>query len=566
MDTNDLSKMIVELEDAFREVQQPRSPFALEHFVLGAHDTEPRQYAQCVLELQIKYDAIRRALLHKERLQIEIEELERQANGEGGPKAKINLVEAKLKCIDIEEQDRAILGAVREFETLYQMWQAFPHRYTRTELDAAQEEYWRKRLTRQANQDRQAVGRVSVGNQEALRQIGMAATPQLGHVRDVERRYLESGDCKILIAVPTIEKAEAGLPCIENLAFPSGVQAKIYNVWGRPVDDAYNDAAMTLLQDRADFMLTIEDDTFPPPDALVRLLNHLRGNTDKVIVGAWYPKRNEAQEGTPIVLKGGERQALEADGEVHECYTLPMGCTLFPAEVFLQTDSPWFASTTHLSQDSFFSQKAREAGWTLLCDTSIRCRHVDRETGKGYGPMFAHLSNYRVILVSGPQRSGTRLVAHAIAEDTGHRYVDESYFGTFKNSKLDQLLEKSQIVVQCPAVARWVHEYSADDVLIVFVRRDIEEIIVSQDRIGWTERYEWGELQNYEADEGPIARVKYDFWEQHQRRHIEHWLEVEYESLKEHPLWVAKAKRGTDWQPDQWHLRYPGQEFSGGQR
>jgi len=58
---NDFDGMVAELEGAFREIQQPRSPFVLQHFVLGAHDTEPRQYAQCVLELQIKYDAIRRA-------------------------------------------------------------------------------------------------------------------------------------------------------------------------------------------------------------------------------------------------------------------------------------------------------------------------------------------------------------------------------------------------------------------------------------------------------------------------------------------------------------------------
>jgi len=127
-----------------------------------------------------------------------------------------------------------MLGAGREFETLYQMWRAFPHRFTREELDAAQEEYWRLRLTRQANQDLQAAGRVSAGNQEALRQIGLASVPQLDHVRDVERRFLETGDCKVLIAVPTLEKATGRLPCLENLAIPSGVQAKYYNVWGRP--------------------------------------------------------------------------------------------------------------------------------------------------------------------------------------------------------------------------------------------------------------------------------------------------------------------------------------------
>jgi SAM-dependent methyltransferase len=101
--------------------------------------------------------------------------------------------------------------------------------------------------------------------------------------------------------------------------------------------------------------------------------------------GAWYPKRSEVYEGVPIIIGAdGKRTHLDADGQVHECYTLPQGCTLIPTEVFLQTTYPYFVTTEHLTQDSFFSQLARDAGWKLLCDTSIRCRHVDRVTGKVY--------------------------------------------------------------------------------------------------------------------------------------------------------------------------------------
>lgn len=207
--------------------------------------------------------------------------------------------------------------------------------------------------------------------------------PELDHVRDVEKKFLEVGDVKCLIAVPTREKATV-LPCIENLEVPSGIQVKYYNVWGRSVHDAYNDAAMTTVKDHADFMLTVEDDTFPPKDAFVRLVQLYRKHGPKVVVGGWYPKKQESREGTPIVLCAGKRQALDADGEVHEVYTIPMGCTLFPAEAFIATEFPWFATTEHMTQDSFFSQKLREAGYKLLVDTSIRCKHIDAATGKVY--------------------------------------------------------------------------------------------------------------------------------------------------------------------------------------
>jgi hypothetical protein len=72
------------------------------------------------------------------------------------------------------------------------------------------------------------------------------------------------------------------------------------------------------------------------------------------------------------------------DGQVHEVYTIPQGTTLFPASVFLATSHPYFVTTENLTQDSFFSQKAREAGYRLLVDTAIKCKHVNVKTGKVY--------------------------------------------------------------------------------------------------------------------------------------------------------------------------------------
>ena len=351
-----LDTLIAELEEAFDAVQMPRSPLVLESFVVGQHDTEPRRYAQCVLELQFTYDNIRRALLHRKKLQLEAAELEKKDE-------PIASVEADLKQLDIEVQDRAIIGALREFKALYRIWKSFPRQYTRQELDTAEEEYWRKRLTRQAQQSLLAAGRVDVGTQEALRQINLPSLPQFDH----EQRYLASGNAKVLIAVPTKEKAVNGLPCLEGLIIPSGMRAKYYNIFGRPAAEAYNDAAMTCLQDQANFVLTVNEDTFPPPDALIRLLKHFQEDDAHVIVAAWYPKRE-------IVLgDDGRPKASKADGKLHEVHIIPMGCTLFPAQVFLAADFPWFVTTDQLTPVSSFSQKAREAGYRLLCDTAIRC-------------------------------------------------------------------------------------------------------------------------------------------------------------------------------------------------
>ena len=380
--------MTDDLLKAFDEIQMARTPYVLRHFVVGQHLTAEQQYAQCVCELQIKYDTIRRALLGREKLLIEKSKLEEAANAlsrwwRSSKDAAIKRIEAQMKQLDVEEQDRAMKGALREFTALYAIFKEFPKQFTRSELNKGQEEYWPKRLTMQANHDILANGRVGVGNIDALRMIGMSAVPEMDHVRSTEQKFLEIGNIKLLICVPTEFKAEKGLPCIEGLNIPTTIQVKFLNVHGRKVAEAYNYAVNEALHDGADFVLTVEDDTFPPKDAFVKLLEHCQENP-KTIWGGWYLKKQEPPTGVPIVIRNGKRDFLDSDGQCHECYTLPMGCTLFPTQVFLQIPQPWFVTTDCLTQDSFFSQLARDAGWKLMCDTSIKCRHMDRVNGKVY--------------------------------------------------------------------------------------------------------------------------------------------------------------------------------------
>ena len=372
--------LVKELEESFLEIQMPRSAYTIEKFVVGQHDTIEMQFAQCVLEIQIKVDNLRRAKLNRRKLEIKIEEYESKGT-------ELDQIEADLVRIDLQEQDRAVLGALREFEALYKIYQSFPKKFTRQEIDAAQPEYWKLRLERQAQQDLQSTGRIGVGNNEALRQIGLTGTPQLDHIREVEKKYLEVGDVKVLICVPTREKAEK-LPVLDNLTIPSGVQVKFLNVYGRSTADAYNEAIQTALNDGADFLLTVEDDTFPPPDAFQKVISRYREIGDpKVVLGGYYVKKTPYPEGVHIQIVAGKRQALtlpQSDNGLHEVYTIAQGFTLFPMECFLQTEYPWTVTTPHLTQDSFLSQKLREKGFRLLVDANIRCKHVDVTTGQVY--------------------------------------------------------------------------------------------------------------------------------------------------------------------------------------
>lgn len=158
---------------------------------------------------------------------------------------------------------------------------------------------------------------------------------------------------------------------------------------------------------------------------------------------------------------------------------------------------------------------------------------------------FAFLRLYKVALVVGPQRSGTTFAANVIAADLKRRYVDEQDAKGAPALHVDQLLKLAEpVVVQCPAWTYCCHRLASSRTAVVLIRRSLEEILASQERIGWTQRCEPGELARYGVSQGPIAEVKYRFWDQHQRAALgRHGYEVEYDSLKAHPMWVDKNLR-----------------------
>jgi hypothetical protein len=175
--------------------------------------------------------------------------------------------------------------------------------------------------------------------------------------------------------------------------------------------------------------------------------------------------------------------------------------------------------------------------------------------------MFEWLAEFNTVLVTGPQRSGTRIASRMIAHDIGYEHIDEDAIHMDSIYKLYSIItEKNHIVVQCPVLCRYVHMLADDHVAVVLMRRNIEDIIASQKRIQWM--WEWLELARYDRSDGIISEVKYQFWDQVQKVHIKHAFEVEYESLAAHPLWIAKELR-QNFEADQ--TAHPAKYWEGNQ-
>lgn len=167
--------------------------------------------------------------------------------------------------------------------------------------------------------------------------------------------------------------------------------------------------------------------------------------------------------------------------------------------------------------------------------------------------LFGHpLDCIRVIIVTGPQRAGTTIAARIIAAESEMRYVDEDEYGTKDLAAWKKLVATGQrLVIQSPAMARWVHEVATDDVMVIWVVRPLADILRSQKRIGWHDGDERGKYKGVEGylDEAPIAQIKTRYWRTFQMGQIPHAMEIDYHSLETHPLWREER---DGWGKRQW--------------
>jgi len=158
--------MFDEIEKAITEVQQPRSAFQIEKFVLGQHATPEMQYYQTCLELQDLIYKYRLAENNLRQQEIKIAKLR-------ATKDELDELKAQEKEIHLEQTRKVMLGAKREIEHLVAIFDSFEHKYTRAEIEEAQADYWQKRLTNNAKAMLIAGTTVNPAHIESMQQAGI---------------------------------------------------------------------------------------------------------------------------------------------------------------------------------------------------------------------------------------------------------------------------------------------------------------------------------------------------------------------------------------------------------
>jgi hypothetical protein len=158
--------MFEEISKAIVEVQQPRSRFQLERFVLGQHATDEMRYYQTVIELQDAIYKYKLAVINVKKSELKIAKL--RATGDELDELKAQEVE-----LGLAQTSYAMVGAEREIKHLMEIFDTFTHKYTRDEIEAAQPDYWQARLTNNARAMLMGGASVNPAHIEAMEQAGV---------------------------------------------------------------------------------------------------------------------------------------------------------------------------------------------------------------------------------------------------------------------------------------------------------------------------------------------------------------------------------------------------------
>ena len=172
--------------------------------------------------------------------------------------------------------------------------------------------------------------------------------------------------------------------------------------------------------------------------------------------------------------------------------------------------------------------------------------------------LLGRLELYPLIIVTGPQFSGTNIGAQVIAAELGHRFIEEPAGGITPQEAMQFILcEPPPLVLHAPSLFYWVHrlkEYLPYLVAVVMFRK-LHDIYESQLRWDWQGSTDFFKIVRHYLSmpefepyltggaENP-ARMGYMVWAEHQQnllgdRAFVFW----YDWLKEHEAWVPLEER-----------------------
>ena len=185
---------------------------------------------------------------------------------------------------------------------------------------------------------------------------------------------------------------------VEGLIKPMNQPFARWIVANCEVGDAYNTAIQQVLDhpqlSKWKFLLTVEHDNVPAPDALTRLQGAMYSTPYAAISGLYWTKGLEGQPmiyGDPKVFPPNYIPQLPEPDTIQECRGIGMGFALWDLNLFKdpRLKNPWFETkqsydpfrgTECGTQDLTFCRKATDLGYRFAVASDVRVGHMDINT------------------------------------------------------------------------------------------------------------------------------------------------------------------------------------------
>ena len=174
---------------------------------------------------------------------------------------------------------------------------------------------------------------------------------------------------------------------------PMCFNMNIGTTWMKPVDEARNWLAQQALDMGAKYLFFMDEDVSPPGHTLRQLIYQAEHHPEGMVFGGIYC--HKSPPAMPMIFRGlgaGPYWDWKV-GEFFEVDGISMGCTLIKTEVFEKIEKPWFKTVDDASaywdgipkaemwtEDLYFLDKIRKAGFKAYADASILCEHWSIET------------------------------------------------------------------------------------------------------------------------------------------------------------------------------------------
>lgn len=193
------------------------------------------------------------------------------------------------------------------------------------------------------------------------------------------------------------------------LQYPTNTSHKYLWRKGLAQDDALNSMVEESLSIDAEYILSIDDDTQPPPAVILDLLRVLeQSDTSIMACGGIYTTKTNPPEPIVYMEPGAGAFWRWKLGDIFPCWAVGNGCLMVRSEIFRMMSKPWYKwirtpaelanypdvfphivdaplpTTVEISPDVFFFTKLAQMGFKVLAHGGVLPIHHDVTTGKRY--------------------------------------------------------------------------------------------------------------------------------------------------------------------------------------